>query len=207
MVGKMSSGIYAITNLSNGKVYVGSTNDFKARWAYHKCRLRCNKHDNSHFQRSWNKYGEEVFEFNILERVDDLDKLIDVEQFWMDFYREEGRKLYNTGKCAYSGRRGGPCSEEHKRKIGKANWRGGSVREQHARVIGWKHSKETKQIMSVNGHGENSGVNKLTENQVLWIRVLVKEGMKQKDVGKLLGMSEPAISMIVHRKRWGWLAG
>lgn len=73
--------------------------------------------------------------------------------------------------------------------------------------MGHKHSKEARQRMSENGRGESSGVNKLTKNQVLWVRALAKEGMLQKNIGKLLGVSESAISMIVHRKQWGWLPG
>lgn len=110
-------GIYSITNTVSGKVYIGSTVDFDTRWAYHRSRLRCNKHDNSYLQRSWDKYGECAFEFSILECLDDFEKLIEVEQFWMDAYREEGRELYNIGKCAYSARRGVQCSEEQVRRI------------------------------------------------------------------------------------------
>ena len=140
--------------------------------------MRRNIHDNSYLQNAWNKYGEKTFRFEVLEYLDDLDELHLAEQFWMDVYREEDRKLYNIGECAYNALRG--------RKRGSP-------------------SEETRQRMSVNGRGENSGVNKLTENQVLWVRALVKEGMLQKDVGSLLNVSESTISAIIRRERWVWL--
>ena len=40
-------GVYAIRNLINGKVYIGSTiTSFKERWANHKRKLKNNKHGN-----------------------------------------------------------------------------------------------------------------------------------------------------------------
>ena len=55
------SGIYLITNLINNKVYVGSAANILKRWNDHIRTLKGNKHPNIFIQRSWNKYGEEVF--------------------------------------------------------------------------------------------------------------------------------------------------
>jgi predicted GIY-YIG superfamily endonuclease len=40
------SGIYKITNLLNGKMYIGSAVNVRKRWHQHRHGLRCNKHDN-----------------------------------------------------------------------------------------------------------------------------------------------------------------
>jgi len=43
-------GIYKITNLKNGKVYIGSSKNIKRRLIEHKSRLKNNKHINKYFQ-------------------------------------------------------------------------------------------------------------------------------------------------------------
>lgn len=43
-----------------------------------------NRHKNPHLQNSWNKYGADSFNFEILELVKDPRELIVREQYWMD---------------------------------------------------------------------------------------------------------------------------
>jgi len=63
------SGIYTIKCLTNGKVYIGSSVKIKQRWQLHLGRLRRNKHENQVLQNTWNKYGADTFEWNILEHI------------------------------------------------------------------------------------------------------------------------------------------
>jgi group I intron endonuclease len=64
------SGIYAIRNVVNGKVYVGKTSQpFHSRWRTHRRLLQSGRHDNRHLQSSWLKYGGSSFEFSILEEI------------------------------------------------------------------------------------------------------------------------------------------
>lgn len=61
-------GIYCIKFLKNNKVYIGSTNKcFKNRFIQHKSKLKTNTHNNPILQNYWNKYGEDFFEFSIIE--------------------------------------------------------------------------------------------------------------------------------------------
>ena len=62
----MISGIYKITNTTNNKVYVGSTKDYLSRKRCHLCQLRKGKHHSKYLQRSYNKYGEENFKFELI---------------------------------------------------------------------------------------------------------------------------------------------
>ena len=80
----MASGIYQIENTLNGKCYIGSAVNLKERWQNHLSALRREKHDNSHLQRAFDKYGEDTFIFSVLEDVKEPEKLIEREQFYLD---------------------------------------------------------------------------------------------------------------------------
>jgi hypothetical protein len=96
-------GVYQIKNKVNGKVYIGSTvQNFRDRLNIHLSVLRNNKHHSSHLQKSWNKYGEDNFEFSIVEfieqgRVDFRKYTILREQYYMDltkcYKREYGYNM------------------------------------------------------------------------------------------------------------------
>ena len=64
----MNTGVYIIFNKVNGKYYIGSTTvSFKRRFNKHKLSLRKGVHHSVKLQNAWNKYGEDNFEFEILE--------------------------------------------------------------------------------------------------------------------------------------------
>lgn len=86
-------GIYSITNILNGKKYIGSTaKSFNTRFAQHISKLRLNKHHCSHLQYAWNKYGESAFVFAIEEILDNVDNLLDKESEYIAKYDS-----YHTG--------------------------------------------------------------------------------------------------------------
>jgi len=94
-------GVYLIVNHANGKVYVGSTHvTFKDRWKSHVDNLRNQKHGNPYLQAAWNKYGEPMFEFMILEVIDDESNIIEAEQFYLDIFFGNGN--YNINPVANS---------------------------------------------------------------------------------------------------------
>jgi hypothetical protein len=51
-------------------------------------------------------------------------------------------------------------------------------------------------------HGENHGSVKLTEEQVLEVRRLRKEGYKQRELADMFGVSQVQIHNIINRKQW-----
>ena len=85
----IGGGIYQITNVFNGKKYVGSTVDFERRWKRHLDNLRKGRHHNSRLQRAYNKYGEGVFEFSVLEYVGTNRNLLEREQFYINLLHPE----------------------------------------------------------------------------------------------------------------------
>ena len=78
-------GIYHITNLKSGKVYIGQSIDIYKRFRDHKAALNGGYHQNRYLQNAWNKNGETNFIFGILEECAE-DDLVKKEQFWIDFY-------------------------------------------------------------------------------------------------------------------------
>jgi len=79
----MTSGIYAITNTANGKRYVGSTKNFQRRWKTHLRALRLGSHWNIKLQRAFNKHGEGVFTFEVLEQLVYDASIVKHEDRWM----------------------------------------------------------------------------------------------------------------------------
>lgn len=69
------SGVYKILNLVNDKFYIGSSKNIYERWDSHKKELRHNCHYNGHLQNAWNKYGEDNFQFIILEKCEPEQRL------------------------------------------------------------------------------------------------------------------------------------
>lgn len=61
--------IYQITNMVNGKFYIGSADSFARREWQHKYDLKRGVHKNPHLQASWNKYGADAFVFEVLEEI------------------------------------------------------------------------------------------------------------------------------------------
>ncbi|TXD58873.1 hypothetical protein FUT88_13430 [Ralstonia sp. TCR112] len=103
----MAVGIYVIRNVSNGKVYIGSSGDVTTRWRQHRSDLNCGRHHSISLQRAWAKYGCGAFQFELIEIVQDVDQLLVREQFWIDSYRSTVRECgYNIAKHAEAPMRG-----------------------------------------------------------------------------------------------------
>ena len=98
------SGVYKITNIANGKVYIGSSLHIRSRWKEHFNKLCLGKHHSSHLQRAWDLYGAENFIFEILEYVEPNKSLLKKhEQEWMNKLQSYNKEFgYNIRKKAAS---------------------------------------------------------------------------------------------------------
>jgi len=94
------SGIYAIINIKTKKFYIGSAMKFSKRKNLHLHNLRKGKHHSKYLQNSYNKHGEDVFVFKVLEYVEDENNLLKVEQKYLDIYFHTGA-TYNI--CSTAG--------------------------------------------------------------------------------------------------------
>jgi len=62
-----ASGIYCWKHIKSGKRYIGQSIDVFRRMIEHRKLLRGNRHGNGYFQKAWLKYGENSFEFSVIE--------------------------------------------------------------------------------------------------------------------------------------------
>src|ERR1035437_1042934 len=114
--------IYIIRCKINQKLYIGSASCWHKRRGAHIACLRRNKHKNPHLQRSWNKYGEENFEFEIIQHCN-INQLIEREQYYIDALRVCNDKYgFNMNPIAGT-TLGRKMSVSAKKKIGDF-WRG-----------------------------------------------------------------------------------
>jgi group I intron endonuclease len=160
----VNSGIYKITNVKNGKVYIGSAQNIHRRWKEHLRTLSNGTHHCKYLQNAFNKYGEKFFILSTKELIEDSSKHIEREQFWMDYYKSYNPKYgYNTRIKAESNL-GVKYSEETKQRISLAN-KGKKRSEEfkqkrrlakgkNSPMWGKKHSEETKKRMSLSAKGK-----------------------------------------------------
>lgn len=90
------AGIYCILNKINNKKYIGQTYDLHYRWNRHRSDLNCQRHSNKHLQSSWNIYGEDAFEYIVLEYCS-LEIIDEKEKYWINYY-DSIRTGYNQAK-------------------------------------------------------------------------------------------------------------
>jgi len=100
-------GIYRILNMTNGRIYIGSTYRFKMRGSSHDKLLISKQHTNTFLQNDYNKCGADAFIFEILEVVDGDEKdRLAVEQIHIDKVYDNQKQCYNLEKIAGRTRRG-----------------------------------------------------------------------------------------------------
>lgn len=153
----MSQVIYKIVNLVNDKFYVGSTIHKKVRFRQHRKLLRGNRHHCKHLQAAWNKYGEEKFDFCVVEEVPESVSLQQVEDRWLKTHVGQ-TYCYNTGHSSDAPWRnapayktpnfGRPVTEEQKQQISQ------TLKDFYAQDyynhprVGKQHTEETKAKIS-----------------------------------------------------------
>jgi group I intron endonuclease len=129
------SGIYEIVNKINGHRYIGSSINIERRWSDHLYKLNNRRHENQILMKAWNKYGENLFQFNILA-ICPKESLLNFEQV---FLNEEYHE-YNISDYAHAPTLGKHLSEATKQKI-----------------RGYRHTEEAKKKMSLAKKGVRGG--------------------------------------------------
>jgi group I intron endonuclease len=126
--------IYRITNMTTRDYYIGSAESFARREWQHKYDLRRGAHKNPRLQAAWNKYGEEMFVFEIIEDVPEGRSAFDIENTYL--YKCVGQSdCYNINTDAVGMRTGIKMTEETKAKLSA------SRKGKHAGVAHYRYGK------------------------------------------------------------------
>jgi group I intron endonuclease len=196
--------VYKIINKENGKFYVGRTYDIKTRWKRHVELLKLNKHHSIHFQRAWNKYDKDVWEFKIFKVFDtgndEEDKCLSqsLEQHFLDTHMSLNI-LYNRSHSSLTGSLKGKDHPFYNKKpeewMSEDGWKRTQAYHQKARerkgeenpFFGRHHTEETKQILREKcaNFGEKNGFygKKHTEESI--------QKMREATLGKYDGENNP----------------
>ena len=182
----MNCGIYCITNLKNGKRYVGQSINIKTRWSAHRCQyLRNLKYI---IGRAIAKHGLENFSFEVLEYCSE-EMLDDRERYYIAEYKT----MYNQNgyNLEHGGKKGRVSEWASISKMGKRN-----------PLFGKKLSLERRRLMSERGRGQN---NKLLVDEVANIKIMLLEGLSQTLIASRSGVGIDTINKIAKGKNWSWV--
>lgn len=142
----MQGYIYKVTNIVNGKQYVGKrSRDYRNDYDYIG--------SGTILLRARSKYGRENFVKEIIEECDTLEELNSREEYWIDFYNAvEDPNFYNLTPKANGSAKGSKRSEETKKKISES-LTGKPLSDDHKKSISYsltgRHlSEDTKQKLS-----------------------------------------------------------
>lgn len=89
--------LYKITNLINQKMYIGITNNYKKRWANH----RCGNDTSMPIALAIKKYGKENFNFEVLESNIPIDAIEDKEKEAIIYFNSLVPNGYNVAKGGF----------------------------------------------------------------------------------------------------------
>ena len=156
--GSSKFGVYKIE--CNGKCYIGGTTAaFHLRWRNHLYELRKGTHHNYRLQDAFNEYGEQSFNFSILEIADNFKDVTALEQKYIDTVKPKFN-ISLDASCGLSdearkrrllNHKGTHPSEETRRKISEAN-KGNKY------ALGYKHTEETKRKISEAGRSRKLAI-------------------------------------------------
>jgi group I intron endonuclease len=215
--------IYKITNLINGKNYIGQTiHSLEQRFRKHKNQTR----GNMIIAVAIKKYGVENFRIEELEICESQSELNEAECKWIEFYQSQSPNGYNI--------RGGGGAHGKMAESSKAKLRGRKLRPETVEKMKKAHqnmSEETRRKMSKSGmgkklsekakanlafyrelnrwkprkcrRGEEHQNTTLTNSEVLRMRKLNKnQNISGYKLAKMFSVSHSTACRIIRRESW-----
>ena len=176
-------GLYSITNKSNGKLYIGKSEDLAKRKREHFSTLRNNTHCNKHLQRAFNKYGEDSFVFTILLEADESVDLSNLEiETIADF---DSTNIENGYNITRGGEGVGGYKHSYESRVKMSLSHGGTG----------ELDKPKEKYHFTDEHKENisKGKKVYTEEQLAEAVDLHKQGCSARKIEKLIGIGRGTI--------------
>lgn len=161
--------IYMITNLTNGKKYIGLTkNTFNSRYgaagtgAERTFKYYSYKGNsvNEHLYNSMKKHGVENFRVDIIDQAENLDELKEKEKFWIKFYNTR------DDRCGYNVSEGGDLG-------GGSSWR--FVHYKRNTILKW-HDTDLFEKLIDEGYGNVQICDELFHMDIIIIKKVTKHG-------------------------------
>lgn len=192
--------LYLIYNKINGKLYVGITKNIKIRWAKHISVSNGNIKYRQSIHFAIKKYGTENFHFKVIEKLSNIDLAIAREIEWIQSLKENNYVLYNETN-------GGEGASGFK-------WTDAQKQAASNRMLGSKNKMYgVKLFGNANGnfgkkmkpHVKDALLKcrrKLTENDIIQIRLLYNNNNSQTLISKIYNVSLTQIHRIVHSQSW-----
>ncbi len=199
--------IYAIININNGKMYIGSTTCFYKRRSGHLRDLERNKHHSILLQRSYNKHGSNAFEFDILEVLEEKSNRVFYEQKWLDLTMSANPKYgYNILPNADETCAGRSHTLERRRRQSEIMKIVCNTPEHKAMVSVnskkiWTEEKRKSMSEMRKGVKCNNVECKIKAEDYLVIQDMLKQGVRQGIIAKLYNVDSSMISRIKTGKR------
>lgn len=224
--------IYKVTNLVNGKVYIGKTTQ--------KINIRKNQHKYSSLKanskslihKAIRKYGWENFEWEVIDLASSEDELNSKEIHWIKYHNTylKGYNLTHGG----DGSLGYKPSEEYLAKIHEKPTSAKLSKEQVIQIkrlliTGNYTQREIAEMFEVTREtikciktgkswsyveidgfipskysmkGADNPTSKLTDEDVVEIKLMLKDGIKQQKIADLFGVTRSTIYKIKTGKTW-----
>ena len=155
------AGVYKITCLPTGKIYVGSAcRSFRARFASHRSALRTEKGSCPKLLNAWRKYGADQFRFEPIIVCRPEDALM-YEQIALDTLKPQLNVSPTAGNCF--GVRHGQKVRDHARERANRQWASGQHSKDALRKRSFLKAKRyfvRGEYLSVLEMSEKYGINK-----------------------------------------------
>lgn len=171
--------VYSITNIDNGKRYIGKTSLARVndRWKDHRRKLREGYHVNQYLQRSYNIHGSDAFSYEILYECANLEELNDCETINIIRFRtcnpEFGYNMSFGGEGTnHSPETRAKLSQSASKRIGELNpFYGKTHTNESRKAIGVKSKERIPSIESRKKMSESGKRKTLTEEHKNNIRL------------------------------------
>lgn len=193
-------GVYQIRNIVTGKVYIGSTiTSFIHRWRQHHSKFKMGKHENTHLQSSYIKYGDSNFEYTVLYVGTSLEDIRTREQEFINILDScNPDKGYNMDSVVDRSTR----SEETKKKISLN--RKGKCSGSSNGFYGKTHTEEVREKIRQAHTGKKLSDNtkaKMSEKKKIKVRINDMIYPSIKEAAQELNMSEVTLGRWIKDKR------